>query len=221
MRIGALEPEVDSNAEDDDSAECEAAAQDEVYVDEPSRSPLLHKVLIQRPFCSETHPEVLAASHLTPPDALYVRNHAPVPAFSGSIEEHSVVFSTVRSAAAGGDGDGDADAEGDSVVEWSIGDLLARCRRSHVTSVLQCAGNRASDDIAATGPSGFVGTPFEAIQGGMVGNCKWSGVALADVLPLAFPEVFGGGAQTGSGGDNADVGLEGWHVIDVRGLNAW
>ena len=61
--------------------------EDEVYADEPARSPLTHKVLTQRPYCSETRPEAMLASHLTPPDALYVRNHAPVPDTDDAAEQ--------------------------------------------------------------------------------------------------------------------------------------
>ena len=68
----------------------------------------------------------------------------------------------------GGDGDGEQHL-------FTIAQLEARFGAATVTSVLQCAGNRASEDIAATGPSGFTGTVFETITQGMVGNARWTG----------------------------------------------
>ena len=126
-------------------------------------------MLSPRPYSSETPDAALVSSYLTPAAALYVRNHSPVPDVAwpdGETREaaalaHEVEFSTT----------GD-DAEATTL---SIHELERRFGRATITSVIQCAGNRAVEDIAATGPSGFSGTPYEKISHGMVGNATWSG----------------------------------------------
>ena len=126
-------------------------------------------MLSPRPYSSETPDAALVSSYLTPAAALYVRNHSPVPDVAwpdGETREaaalaHEVEFSTR----------GD-DAEATTL---SIQELERRFGRATITSVIQCAGNRAVEDIAATGPSGFSNTPYEKISHGMVGNATWSG----------------------------------------------
>ena len=56
-----------------------------------------------------------------------------------------------------------------------------------ITSILQCAGNRALDNIKKNDGSGFVGSPFEKIEGGMLGNAQWGGLRMRDVLIAQFP----------------------------------
>ena len=60
----------------------------------------------------------------------------------------------------------------------TLAQVAQKFEQKRVTSVMQCAGNRAVDDIAATGPSGFSGIPFERIKHGMMGNILWSGAPL-------------------------------------------
>ena len=50
--------------------------------------------------------------------------------------------------------------------------ILKKYESVNIVSIMQCAGNRAAEDIKATGKTGFVGTPFEFIEGGMVGNVQ-------------------------------------------------
>ena len=50
--------------------------------------------------------------------------------------------------------------------------MLKKYESVNIVSIMQCAGNRAAEDIKATGKTGFVGTPFEFIEGGMVGNVQ-------------------------------------------------
>ena len=137
---------------------------------------------MERPWSSETPPDVLEKEgYLTSNEALYVRNHAPVPdcawvpegeSESAYANNHEVSFEV----------NGGASSSMTTVAE-----LKTRFGTETVTSILQCAGNRASEDIAATGPSGFNGTPFEHIKAGMVGNAEWTGIALSKVLSALYP----------------------------------
>lgn len=79
-----------------------------------------------------------------------------------------------------------------------------------VTSVVQCTGNRAKDSIVAhpTEPNGFVGTPLENIEAGMLGNAQWTGPRLADILTALFPTVVRGS------------NLERWHV-EFEGIDGY
>ena len=89
------------------------------------------------------------------------------------------------------------------VAAISIKDMLKKHKQINITSVLQCAGNRASEDIKATGKTGFVGTPFENIQNGEVGNILWTGVSLKEVLKETFPNEC----------DEEENETEKWHVV--------
>ena len=141
------------------------------YSSEPYRDETQMKVLTMKPFTSETKPSVLGDAYLTPAEALYVRNHAPVPQYMDAAT-HTIEFGI----------HGQLESE-----EMSLSDISRHFDQKSVTSVLQCAGNRAAEDIAATGPSAFSGTPFENIESGMVGNVKWGGVWLREVLTRTFP----------------------------------
>lgn len=77
-RIGKL-------ASTDSSTEEAATALPDPYEDEPSRDRRKHHQLTEKPYCSETRSDVLCGSYLTPTDALYVRNHAPVPSMGDAV----------------------------------------------------------------------------------------------------------------------------------------
>ena len=128
MRIGRLA-----------SSEEELPAEDP-YGSDPPRDPQKHLQYITKPYNSETHRDVLSASYITPTDALYVRNHAPVPPIDDA-SSHRVAF-----------------VEGEhEVTSASLDELASRFPRVTVTSILQCAGNRAADDAQNSGPNGFKG----------------------------------------------------------------
>ena len=130
--------------------------------------------LIARPYCTETKPKELVESYLTPNEAHYTRNHAPVPVFAEEdVAEHEIEFTR-----------GD-----EEVLSCTLGGLNAVFGEVTVNSIVQCAGNRAADNIHVNEGSGFVGSPFEVIRGGMVGNARWSGPRLADVLRELYPEL--------------------------------
>uniref|UniRef100_A0A7S3LNJ1 Cytochrome b5 heme-binding domain-containing protein n=1 Tax=Aplanochytrium stocchinoi TaxID=215587 RepID=A0A7S3LNJ1_9STRA len=143
---------------------------DDPYVREPKRNLRLHKIFDFKPFCTETFPHVLNSSYLTQADALYVRNHAPVPEYDDPAE-HEIAFSN------------------ESVEQCVLlDDILSEYPKVSVISVLQCAGNRTSRDAKASGPNAFSGTIFEDIKDGMVGNVLWEGIRLSSVLNRIFPQ---------------------------------
>ena len=151
--------------------------EEDMYNQEPLRSNE-HKILIQKPFTSETKPEILKQNYLTSSSALYIRNHAPVPS-DLDINDHEIMFTN----------------NNDDVIDTiSISNIIQKYTSNetnaltNIVSVLQCAGNRAAEDIIATGPTGFVGTPYETIESGMVGNVLWSGVYLKDVMMDQYPK---------------------------------
>ena len=162
-----------------------------LYKNDPKRTKE-HRVLTEKPFCSETKPEALQKSYLTPNSALYIRNHAPVP-YDLDFDTHELFFCREM----------EDDDEEEIVATISIKDMLKKHKQINITSVLQCAGNRASEDIKATGKTGFVGTPFENIQNGEVGNISWTGISLKDVLKEIFPNEC----------EEEDNDVVKWHVI--------
>jgi sulfite oxidase len=203
LRVGTLRAE-------DVVGGTEAGSADDPYQSEPVRAgQSVQTVLSVRPYCSETPNKALGASYLTSAAALYVRNHAPVPDVAWPPQgesraahtlRHEVVFEPLGNGGGGGGGDDDDD----EAPAFTVAQLQARFGTTTVTSILQCAGNRASEDIAATGASGFAGTPFEDITQGMLGNAQWTGVRLADVLPALYPEACAAARRHGGGE---------WHVV--------
>ena len=170
LRVGTLH-ENNNNACESDAMEY---GKEDMYKDDPYRTNE-HTILTQKPFCSETKHEALKESYLTSASALYIRNHAPVPTDLDQ-ETHEIIFSKEQS------------NEEEKFCTLQLRDILKNYRSITITSVLQCAGNRASEDIKATGNTGFVGTPFENIQSGEVGNISWTGVPLKDVLCDIYPD---------------------------------
>jgi sulfite oxidase len=207
LRIGAL------RAGEGPASAGAADPADHPYGAEPVRARSEHTIFSERPFCTETPNDVLKRSYITPASALYVRNHAPVPEcgfppLSKAAAEAEVAACEVAISCEGGEGGGSAGGGSGSDPERSVtvklGELEKRFGTATVTSVMQCSGNRASEDEAATGPNGFTNGPFAKISQGMLGNVRWSGARLADVLPAIFPKECEQARYDGAGGD--------WHV---------
>ncbi len=211
LRIGALASGGGEGAHDAAMVEEEEEEEEEEevvdpYSSEPVRDRDLQTVFTERPYCSETPNEALGASYLTAANAFYVRNHAPVPdcawpadgqSRESGAEAHDVLFDGVEK------GDACDGPLATTMVSLTAAKLEELFLRVTITSILQCAGNRASEDIAATGDSGFTNTPYENITHGMVGNAQWSGVRLAHVLPALYPTA----CQAALEGD------EEWHIV--------
>jgi sulfite oxidase len=149
----------------------------ELFDDEPSRNiEHQHLVMAEQPLETETWTPRLNEQLLTSADALYVRNHAPVPRVS-SADGHKIDFVLHT-------------ADDPEILMRSIqlGNLIKEKPQKVVPSVLQCAGNRAADNIKATGPTGFSGSEFETMGVGMAGCGIWGGASLKNVLE----SVYGG-----------------------------
>jgi len=136
---------------------------------------LLTSRYCEMPYVSETKSAAMILSYLTPNEAFYVRNHAPVPYIDPKDADSHVVTFTCG---------------GEEVASPTLGQLVAKYESVSTTSVLQCSGNRGADNIAANGvrASGFVGGPFEHIGLGLLGNACWGGVRLSDVVRELFPK---------------------------------
>ncbi|XP_037726719.1 sulfite oxidase, mitochondrial [Drosophila subpulchrella] len=122
---------------------------------EPQRHALL-KPASKRPFNAEPPIGLLAEQFYTPNDLFYVRNHLPVPVISPEDYELEIE---------GGEKKKTLSLEG-------IKDLP----KYSVTAAIMCGGNRRSEM-----------TKVKAVKGlswgaGAVGNAKWSGARLCDVL---------------------------------------
>lgn len=123
------------------------------------------------PFQTETCSSQLG-DFITDSGKFYVRNHAPVPGVDSALD-HEITFAF----------------NGDEIDTLSLKQLAGRFQSYRITSILQCTGNRAADNIAANGfkSSGFVGGDSEFIGSGMLGNAIWQGPRLDEVLKSLLP----------------------------------
>ena len=153
---------------DDDSDE---VLDSPFYESEPPRSSHIQPLTVQ-PWDSQTESSILSKTYYTPSDVFYIRNHAPVP--ETDITSHTIEF---------------MDKDGIVKCNMSIDTLFSKFKKKNVTSILQCAGNRAMENIEMAGQSVFSGTNGEYIDIGMVGNAKWGGVGLMDVLKDVYPDI--------------------------------
>jgi sulfite oxidase len=204
-RVGAHVKESD---EDEGVDELEQRA--DAYAFDPKRDPALHTSFSATPYDCETRTKVLGApgNFYTPNAALYVRNHAPVPVLDAST--HLINFSrdTTRSCCApAGAGASGSDDDTSLSQRHSLKELLAKFPTTDVVSVLQCAGNRQTDDFKATGRNGFSDTVYMGLRQGMVGNVRWTGVRLDAVMRELYPKECKEDAMMPRGGEDT------WHVI--------
>ena len=165
----------------------------EEYEQDPERAPerLNQTFFTFTPPSSETHAHILKKHFLTPNEALYIRNHAPVPNHL-SAASHDVTFSLAKK-----------DETRDLKTSMSLLELRENFDSTDVISVMQCAGNRQIDDFKRQGSNGFTGTPYQNITNGMVGNVLWSGVRLDTLLRSLYPQECE--EESSSPGE--------WHVI--------
>ncbi|CAG7719034.1 unnamed protein product, partial [Allacma fusca] len=131
----------------------------DVFMDDPKRDPGLI-IRSAKPFNGETNPRSLTCSYYTPNELFFVRNHLPVPKV---------------------DADGyELEVEGLNITNkvLTLEDIKS-LPKFEISSVIQCAGNRRSDMDKFKPVSGLQWT------GGAIGNAKWGGARLVDVLSLA------------------------------------
>uniref|UniRef100_A0A1I7Y8K0 sulfite oxidase n=1 Tax=Steinernema glaseri TaxID=37863 RepID=A0A1I7Y8K0_9BILA len=151
LRIGNVDPK--DMAEDKKSKDLS-----DPFHNDPPRHPAL-LVNSQKPFNAESPPSLLLDSFRTPNDLFFVRNHLPVPEIK--LKEHKLTVEGLGIRKA---------------VSLDVEDLKKKFKKTHVTSVIQCAGNRRADMNEYKKVQGLMWT------GTAISNAKWSGVPLRDVL---------------------------------------
>jgi sulfite oxidase len=116
----------------------------------------------EEPLNAEPARTALAGTDLTGVDTFYMRNHGPVPEVdprTWRLRVNGLV---------------------DTPLELSLDALREGFAQHEVTAVLQCAGNRRSGLMSVRDIPGK--EPWDA---GAVGNARWAGARLADVLAAA------------------------------------
>ena len=128
---------------------------------DPERVNALENFFIrsEKPFNAETKPSLLVSSFLTPVEKFYVRNHMHVPFVN--LKEYKLQLSNQTSS-----------------FSLTYDDLKEKYPSHTITSALQCAGNRRSamnneQQGSVQGTAWYVGA---------IGNARWTGVRLRDVL---------------------------------------
>ena len=135
------------------------AAETDPYLMEPKkRNPGL-LVLSQRPFNAETPLEILQEHFYTPNEWFYVRNHLPTPDVTA--EEYELDVSL---------------EDGKNEKVFNLKDLMTKFPKVEVTSAIQCGGNRRAEMNVIKPIKGLMW------KGGAIGNAKWAGVRLSDIL---------------------------------------
>nr|XP_033792921.1 sulfite oxidase, mitochondrial [Geotrypetes seraphini]XP_033792922.1 sulfite oxidase, mitochondrial [Geotrypetes seraphini] len=131
------------------------------YAQDPPRHPAL-KVNSMKPFNAEPPAEVLTDAYITPNAFFFKRNHLPVPRLDPASYRLEVVGRM-----------------GNASLFLSLEELKTRFPRHEVTVTLQCAGNRRSEMNAVK--------PVKGLDWGIaaIGNAKWAGARLRDVLVAA------------------------------------
>ncbi|XP_005186168.2 sulfite oxidase, mitochondrial [Musca domestica] len=151
-RIGNISPEDEVSTDDMGSP----------WAMEPKRHPLL-KPASERPFNAEPPLTILAENFYTPNEFFYVRNHLPVPVIDVKTYELEVEIETDKAGAKS------------TQKALSFEDIKALPKHS-VTAAIMCGGNRRSEMTEVKSVKGL------SWGAGAVGNAKWSGARLRDVL---------------------------------------
>lgn len=143
-KVGVLAPQEDP---------IDILTKDEAYSLDPRRDPSLQEIFSETPYDSQTHADVLSKSYITSTESLYVRNHAPVPQIDANT--HKLMFSSDENLNQSiNNNNSERKGEG---IHLSLKDLTKLYGEPiEVVSVLQCAGNRQTDDFKASGPNGIV-----------------------------------------------------------------
>ncbi|XP_050025887.1 sulfite oxidase [Dermacentor andersoni] len=148
FRIGNLAPE--------DVGAASAGIEDPYLLD-PKRHRDL-KPASTKPFNAEPPLGTLADNYRTPNELFYVRNHMPVP----YVDPKDYVLEI-------------EDPDG-KCHELTLDDIKTKFSKVSVTSVIQCAGNRRSEQNKIKKVKGLDWGPCA------IGNATWSGARLVDVL---------------------------------------
>ena len=192
MKIGVLHPE-DVAAEEAKLAS-EAKRIGDPYSNEPPPSPLL-QFHTQKPTNAEAPNSLLTDSWVTPKDLFFIRNHHPVPANDQGDDFRITVQLPKKSSGS------------PATVTYSVADLKSQFKPRHVTSTIQCGGNRRSEMNTVPDRAPTSGSPWLC---GAASTAKWTGVYLADVLKKEGIDYY-----------NADeTGTKHVQFLSVDGLEA-
>ncbi|XP_077541565.1 sulfite oxidase isoform X2 [Haemaphysalis longicornis] len=141
----------------DDVGSATAGMDDDPYSTDPKRHPAL-KPASTKPFNAEPPLAVLADQYKTPNELFYVRNHLPVPL----VDPKEYVLEI-------------EDCDGNCHT-LTLEDIKTKFPKVSVTSVVQCAGSRRSEQNKIKKVKGLDWGPCA------IGNATWSGARLVDVL---------------------------------------
>ena len=117
----------------------------------------------EAPYNAEPDLARLGGAFLTDAADFYVRSHGDIPTIEAEAYRLRVEGAVTLP------------------LDLSLADLKGRFPEVEVTAAMQCAGNRRSDLLPVRPVSG---DPWAA---GAIGNARWTGVRLADVLAAAGP----------------------------------
>uniref|UniRef100_A0A914XBC9 Sulfite oxidase n=1 Tax=Plectus sambesii TaxID=2011161 RepID=A0A914XBC9_9BILA len=142
---------------------CTADSDDSVGADPQRRAARIVKS--EEPFNAETPSSLLVHSFVTPADLFFVRNHLPFPEHTDA-SKHQLHVEVQNGKKKG-------------TVTLNLDDLKEKFTPTTITSAVQCAGNRRAEM-----------SKFKKVEGVMwdataIGNAKWTGVRLRDVLIAA------------------------------------
>lgn len=156
-RVGTLSPEDAKRAYD------ETPDFGSYYESDPTRPrqdelriPTIH------PYNAEPQLHALIDNYYTPNDLFFVRNHNNVPDIDG--QEWRLEVS--------------AEEFGVKAKSFSLSDIKTKFPRTEVIATLQCAGNRQEDFVQRDRPL-YVAPHW---RNGAIGNAKWAGVRVRDLL---------------------------------------
>uniref|UniRef100_A0A1E1X8C5 Sulfite oxidase n=1 Tax=Amblyomma aureolatum TaxID=187763 RepID=A0A1E1X8C5_9ACAR len=127
------------------------------YLLDPKRHPSLKPASV-KPFNAEPPISTLADNYRTPNEVFYVRNHMPVP----DVDPKDYVLEI-------------EDPDG-RCHYLTLDEIKTKFPKVSVTSVIQCAGNRRSEQNKIKKVKGLDWGPCA------IGNATWSGARLVDVL---------------------------------------
>jgi sulfite oxidase len=164
FRIGNL---TDADAK---KMQCESVFADSYHAD-PVRPKVkgpdpAMRMVTRAPFNAEPRMPKLMEKFYTPNDIFFVRNHNPVPEIDvkdWKLEVEANPDIGVKS------------------VSFSLKDLKTKFEKVEVVAALQCAGNRQEDYVTPDRPL-YVAPHW---RNGAIGNAKWGGVRVRDLLGAA------------------------------------
>lgn len=155
-RVGNLREE---DVEENKSIAAEAARSSDPFANEPKRHPALN-VINAKPFNAETPLSLIGDSFYTPNEMFYVRNHLHTPDIKA--EEYELEIAGI----------------GGKDKTLTLEDIK-KFPKHTIVATIQCGGNRRAEMKAKKDLKGLPWT------GGAIGNAKWSGARLYDVLKAA------------------------------------